>query len=281
MRHINFQEVEQKISNAWREKAQQALEAVTECDENERKVEINKHSKVWQDPELKRALQEVSHDKCWYCESRQVRSDKSVDHFRPKNKVVECPNHPGYWWLAFDLSNYRLSCTYCNSRRKDRENETTGGKHDHFPLVDESHRVYEGDTSNEQPVLFDPITYTDPGLLWFIPDGTVIPKYSKEDHSLHHHRAMGSIELYHLNHVDIREERQELCNFINRKVEDGNLFFIRSSQGDDTARQAWESVLHDLYELIQNDSEYSANARAMISFISKKHLWVEATLQVI
>ncbi len=213
MRHIELHEVERRVPDAWKQRAEQARQDIQDCPDDQKSTLVNDHADIWQDPDLKAKLLEVSHDKCWYCESRQVRSDKSVDHFRPKNRVAECPEHPGYWWLAFNLDNYRLSCTYCNSRRKDRENQSTGGKHDHFPLIDETQRVYAGDVSREQPELLDPLTHTDPGLLWFLPDGTSIPKYNPDTHPIYHRRAQRSIDLYHLNHTDLQEQRQQLCNF--------------------------------------------------------------------
>ena len=100
----------------------------------------------------------LSDDKCWYCESKQIRLDRHVDHYRPKNSVAECADHPGYWWLAFRSYNYRYSCTYCNSRRVDQRSGQAGGKADHFPLRDESRRAFSPDDpiDDEQPTLLDP-----------------------------------------------------------------------------------------------------------------------------
>jgi hypothetical protein len=94
---------------------------------------INAKSSVWRAAGT--ALRRASHDKCWYCETRENRSDKPVDHFRPKNSVIEDDTHPGYTWLAFDWTNLRLSCTFCNSKRRDLEGGTEGGKQDHFPII--------------------------------------------------------------------------------------------------------------------------------------------------
>src|SRR5690242_2141799 len=71
------------------------------------RAEIAKHAAIW--AELRDQMSPLSSGKCWYCESRENRSDVAVDHFRPKGEVEECPTHPGYWWLAFDPSNYRFA----------------------------------------------------------------------------------------------------------------------------------------------------------------------------
>ncbi|HWO33074.1 MAG TPA: hypothetical protein VNO32_30120, partial [Candidatus Acidoferrum sp.] len=110
-----------------------SAEEIDKLDLEARHKAINARSSVWRSAE--QALRLASHGKCWYCESSQDRSDKPVDHFRPKNKVFEAEGHPGYWWLAFDWTNYRYSCTYCNSKRRDIEGRTEGGKHDHFPII--------------------------------------------------------------------------------------------------------------------------------------------------
>jgi hypothetical protein len=41
-----------------------------------------------------------------------------VEHFRPKGKAKSDPTQSGYWWLAYDPSNYLLGCTVCNQKRK-------------------------------------------------------------------------------------------------------------------------------------------------------------------
>jgi len=62
---------------------------------------------------------------CAYCGCDLPRNDRGdVEHFRPKGKVDEDENHGGYWWLAYDLNNYLLSCSLCNRVRK----------RDRFPL---------------------------------------------------------------------------------------------------------------------------------------------------
>lgn len=37
-----------------------------------------------------------------------------MEHFRPKAAVQDDDTHGGYWWLAYEFSNYTLSCGECN-----------------------------------------------------------------------------------------------------------------------------------------------------------------------
>ena len=75
------------------------------------------------------ALEGIYHAKCGYCESniRPVATPQ-VDHFRPKSKVKEAPDHPGYYWLGHEWSNLILACPACNN-----------AKSSHFPV--NGHRV--------------------------------------------------------------------------------------------------------------------------------------------
>ena len=145
-------------SDAWLAKAEGALELMFDVGTKEERREILRlKARLWS--LIKRDLESLSFGKCWYCEARQIRSRMAVDHFRPKNNVKNVnPEHDGYWWLAFDVSNYRLSCTFCNSLVKD-EDGTTRGKQDLFPLLDESARARtpDDDLELEKPTLLDPL----------------------------------------------------------------------------------------------------------------------------
>jgi hypothetical protein len=90
-------------------------------------------------------LTHVLHDKCAYCETRDVRSAYHAEHFRPKGMVRYRPTnakklhkamtashaglqieHPGYFWLAYDWKNLLPSCGYCNAFH---------GKNNQFPTA--------------------------------------------------------------------------------------------------------------------------------------------------
>jgi hypothetical protein len=94
------------LEKDWVKLSQGALkEARKKRDSKERSKFINKKSKIWKS--LKPKLEELSHSKCWYCESRERRSDRAVDHYRPKSSVRNT-EHGGYWWMAFRADNFRL-----------------------------------------------------------------------------------------------------------------------------------------------------------------------------
>ena len=277
MRYIRQQEIGQRIPGDWQNRAAAALAAVRAAQPRDRAGILRVNASLW--AELKPLLAEVTSRKCWYCESREKRSDNAVDHFRPKNRVVERKEHPGYWWLAFDWENYRYSCTFCNSKRAQISSE--GGKHDHFPLLSEAHRAMDetADVDLEQPVLLDPTDEADPELLWFIDDGTAVPKFEETESNVRYLRASESIRLYHLNHRDLVEARKELFGYIRTLVQRGTKFFGRDESDYRASLEDLREIIGDLRQLLDDDEELSSAARAMvINLRDANHKWLDAVL---
>lgn len=239
--------------------------------------EIGRHSGLWR--ELKPSLEQLSREKCWYCETKQERSNMAVDHFRPKSGVAECAAHPGYWWLAFAADNYRFACTYCNSLLKDGEAGETYGKGTHFPLVDEARRAYRAnDLNGECPSLLDPIVPADPPLLGFLDDGQATPRYKKERSPLFFERADVSIRVYNLNQAKISDARSLIAFEIKRQVERCEKYLDEAAAGDDAALDHFKEVYRVLSRHIAPEAEYSAAARAFLSAYRDKE-WVEDALR--
>jgi uncharacterized protein (TIGR02646 family) len=238
VRFIDPGQVREAIPDGWEARAEVAHDEVSELSEDERAAAINNKGDLRR--ELKGPLADVANGKCWYCESVQDRSDNAVDHYRPKNRVAEGEDYGGYWWLAFRWENYRFSCTYCNSRRRDVEGGTEGGKQDHFPLWDEAKRCQceDDDLDDKQPMLLDPCCEADPPLLWFDENGQPRPNPSPcgGADSYSSQRVTQSIRFYHLDHVDLVERRADLCNRIRRDTEKGDRMLQKMQRGDMTAR---------------------------------------------
>lgn len=280
MRHIDTSPLQDRLPNRWAEKAKAALDKVRSASNPQERVEaLRLGAPVWH--ALKEALASLSEDKCWYCEAEQARSDNNVDHFRPKGEVAEAKAHEGYWWLAFSLDNFRYSCTFCNSHRKDRETKSSGGKQDHFPLFDETKRAYkENDLiSLERPLLLDPTTEADCGLLWFEPDGRVVENADKTSAPDHHERARVSIILYHLNESKLVKKRKDLCNEIVRLIQEGDQHYREYLAGNPAGAVGYESVLRRLRQRLRPKAEYTATAMAMVlANIDAKNRWLRAAL---
>ena len=278
MNHIDNSNLNNRLPPDWLQKALDALDNARNALPGQRKTVIDSKAEVWR--ELKETLAQISTGKCWYCESKDIRSDNAVDHFRPKGRVAEAENHPGYWWLAFEHTNFRYSCTYCNSRRKDRESGTTGGKHDHFPLLDEGKRVYTEDDKicTEQPVLLDPTSSLDPTLLWFEPDGRAVPRYDPNRAADFHKRAKASINLLNLNEVKLLTRRKDNHRALLRTVKDADFQFLAALNDNHTAQKALENAFCTIREAINPTTAHSASSRAMLSAYTVDYPWLTNVL---
>ena len=268
----------------WLERARRALsEAKSTTNSGDRTEVVRANSSVW--TELKDRLANLSNNKCWYCETEQERSDNAVDHFRPKNRVAESPKHEGYWWLAFDWTNYRFCCTYCNSRRRDKEHGSAGGKQDHFPLLVEDNRAYrpEDDIEAENPCLLDPTVATDPGLLWFNDEGRAVSRYPDREHR--NLRAEKSIELYNLNYFVTEEKRRRLYRRIKTLVSKGNRCFVQSISATapaerELAEEMLTQVMSELMDAISSREQFSAAARTyLLGLRDAENDWIDDVLR--
>jgi uncharacterized protein (TIGR02646 family) len=165
---------------------------------------------VYGHDQLRIALEELFHDKCAYCETRIVAgSDWDVEHFRPKGKVAERDDHPGYYWLAYEWSNLYPSCSHCNQRRKDRPRwgdlryAGSGGKLDQFPLEDESTRALspDDDLASEKRLLLDPCVDRPEEHLRYTVDGQVVAVAGSRKGEI-------SIDVFHLGRRRLRDQRR-------------------------------------------------------------------------
>jgi uncharacterized protein (TIGR02646 family) len=233
-----------------------AAEAQADGEDN-----IGNHSDVWRN--CKTVLKEASFDKCYYCEMKDIRSDGTVDHYRPKSK---------YKWAAFRFDNFRFACTFCNSRRTDQKTGEIGGKGAGFPLFSGCKpATCQDEINNELALLLDPCDATDPDAIDFRTDGTAVPTCD-EDGNPQKVRAVTSIEAYHLNHSDLQEERRRLAIEIQEKIAEAESFMDRFHSGDLTAKAAYTSAVRDLKRRLDQRAELSAFSKRVLQAYKNKPL---------
>ena len=177
----------------WRNRARVATEKAIAAHKAGRRP-IKFDSSLW--TELKWHLFELFHGKCSYCEWRpRPGSSADVEHFRPKHKVTEDPKHPGYYWLAYDVSNLLPSCEHCNRAR---------GKMNHFPVEGNVYAYDAGELAKERPLLLNPMDQTEEGdpltHLSFDEFGVVTGRTASGEVSR---------KFYHLNRGNLAEARRE------------------------------------------------------------------------
>ncbi|MGP5308996.1 HNH endonuclease [Vreelandella alkaliphila] len=236
--------------------ADKVIAAQEDGDEN-----IDKHSYIWR--ECKTSLKHASYDKCYYCEMKDIRSDGTVDHYRPKSK---------YKWAAYRFDNFRFACTFCNSRRTDQKTGEVGGKGADFPLFEGCVRATcPEESDNELPLLLDPCNAADPDALDYRTDGATVPK-SEIETDPQRMRAVTSIEAYHLNHSDLQEARRQTAIEIQEKIIEAEASMKRFTNGDITARQAYSSAIRDLKRRLDQRAELSAFSKRVLQAYRNKPL---------
>ncbi len=216
---------------------------------------------VYADTQVKIALKEMFHQKCAYCESKLAANGPwDVEHYRPKGRVKEAPEHPGYYWLAYDWDNLYPSCPGCNRRYRDQPTwhrpsfGPAAGKADSFPLADETQRAMSHleDVGLEEPELIDPCSQSPDSYLTFVRNGAAV---SIGDNS----KGYATIDVLHLNREDLREARQARIQEVLDNI--GNIHKALPSPADAPQRSAALKRLAQVY--FRPTSLYSAACRAI------------------
>jgi uncharacterized protein (TIGR02646 family) len=217
---------------------------------------------------LKKWLSSVSANKCWYCEAKSMRAPFDVDHFRPKLAItvdgIKLAGHDGYYWLAYEWQNFRLSCQRCNRPEKD-DTSIPHGKANEFPIQDETVRCFlpAGDANAESPKLLDPCREADCRLLAHGTDGEVKP--IAQHGSWEYERARYTIDRLGFNEWNTPEDKRSRWQ---------TLAILIAAADNIDGTSALEAELH---RYLSNDHEYSCFFRSAIGTHSDK-AWVEALL---
>jgi len=210
---LTVKDIEDYDFTEWKDRAERAKQkAIQSFREGKRPIRFREE--IW--AELKWHLFDLFYGKCAYCESKpKAVTSGDVEHYRPKGKVTGDanwngdPDHPGYYWLAYDINNLLPSCEECNRNF---------GKMNRFPVIGE-HARDEASIANEDPLLLNPY---DPTInprehLTF----TEIGKAASINNSAH---GRASIEIYQLNRYGIGEPRKRAISEVRQ---DWSTFLLR------------------------------------------------------
>lgn len=171
--------------------------------ETERSDIIKKNERLWTDNRIRDWLLKQFNNKCWYTEAFESVSPIHVDHYRPKGRVkdLDGKESTGYWWLAFDWDNYRISGHLINSKKSDS-----------FPIV-EGVRAIEFDVVTlklEAPLLIDPIKEESRLVSYERDEDACVAVPSADISEAEKFRAEKTIELLGLNRLTrLNQKRAE------------------------------------------------------------------------
>lgn len=213
---------------------------------------IDANDALWK--RLRDWLLRLSHDKCWYSESRDLFSVLEVEHYRPKKRCKRSARGPfadGYWWLAFDWSNYRLCGKVGNAK-----------KGDFFPLAAGSPVAAHNGLSvlNEIPLLLDPACPGDPDLLSFNEDGACGPHADADEFTKL--RVTTTTARINLNQGRIKKARQRVWARCWRLIEDCRALAQQMDQAAGPAeRERLNLKKEELRRMVRAESEFSAVAK--------------------
>lgn len=215
----------------------------------ERRQFIERHSRFW--AKVKPFLEQMSKDKCWYSEAKDVASYMQVEHFRPKD---------GYWWLAFKLANYRLAGAVMNVRKSTA-----------FPLGEGSFQALcpTDDETLENCLLLDPCSEFDPCLITFDEYGNAVPNC--QEGCFDHQRARETIKLYHLNHQPLAEMRRDVWRACESLVDQVAAVMARAEKERAYAKAKLGPLVHQLRMMATAEAEMSSVARACL--LKSPHPW--------
>lgn len=232
----------------WEKTAKSHWNTLKTLKTHDERREYFKQNPFWN--EFKDILMDKFGKKCWYSECSIEGDFGDVDHFRPKNRSVDENGitilKDGYWWLAFDYHNYRLSCAKCNRPSK------PCGKRDLFPIKKGTPYAVNPNSSDDN-ILLDPCKRDDCELIDCDNMGSIVA-VSKDRYKKF--RVEVSKRIYNLNIFNYgRKKVRKICmatimnygiNFKNNNVNGMKLCMMT------------------LKEIVDSKSPYSSFARKCI-----------------
>jgi hypothetical protein len=235
-------------------------EAVTQqlraaADQPARDAIIAANDYLWRDDRIRNWLLAQFNNKCWYSEAQDSVSSIHVDHYRPKGRVKQelgAVPEGGYWWLAFNWSNYRICGQLLNVKKGDL-----------FPIIEGTRCTADNPVSLqlEAPVLIDPlsdqtrlISYEkdEDGCIAVLAGGISEPDIT---------RAEKTIEIMGLNlRPRLNEKRNDFWDRCMLKITEHE-----NAQGSQVLRLvAQASAKAALKEMVDYNSEFSSVSEACI-----------------
>jgi hypothetical protein len=237
------------------------------------------NNQIW--TKHKAEFTKLSHNKCWFTEAYATVSDFQIEHFRPKKRVqltikkdkyIEArttSDGNGYWWLSYELENFRLA--------GGKPNQYKGS---YFPLESGS-RIASAANSSwrlEKPMFIDPCEKKDVELLTY--DG-VEPKESNPDvNSLEHIRARISINIYGLKINKLKNARSQIYEVAKNYYRNAETNWAAMGENNGSnqvaynlAKQNFDSNCSYLVFMLKPNKEFTRMVLAFL--IASNQLWIQ------
>lgn len=218
----------------------------------ERNKIIDDNETLW--GELKDFLLGISDQKCWYSESKDSFNHSHVDHFRPKKEAIgiDKKDHGGYWWLAFEWTNYRFSGGVGNVRKRSK-----------FAVRNHKANSPTDSIDDEIIYLLDPIEEEDVLKITFNSNGEAMPiandGWDKE-------QADYTIETLNLNFKNLKEARKVRWSKCSRLISETQKLMDENSLYPSAKKKGQiKEKLKQIKELAKKESDFTATTRACLN----------------
>jgi hypothetical protein len=174
------------------------------------RVKSKEYVSHWLKEDVRRPLWTRHGGKCGFCErQRDITRESDIEHFRPKAGISGEASHPGYWWLAYEWTNYLYACKTCNQEWKKNQ----------FPLLPSGIRARAPQDSlpAERAALLDPFEdYPEKCLCytWQFSNNRLVMVLGTDAAG----RGDVTASVVGLNRVPLMEERAELLNSLQTQA---------------------------------------------------------------
>lgn len=250
MRYIDFSLIDQNDPDVkeWIKRARRRYRTLSSKATHQERAQYLARSNFW--TEFKPILIKYYGNLCWYSECDLTGAYGDIDHFRPKNRSMDENDNPiladGYWWLAYDYLNYRLSCDICNKAYRE------GGKKDRFPLKPGTSPALMPN-SDDVPLLLDPCVFQDVELIDCNETGEIV---SLSDNDYDEKRIEVSKRLYNWNYFNTA--RREIRTKCKTALEMFEWMY-------ELAPDKMTSAIKQIHDLADSQTPYSSFAKHYIS----------------
>ncbi|AXT55388.1 hypothetical protein D1815_06315 [Aquimarina sp. AD1] len=245
MRYINLEDNPPKQD--WIERADDITAELLNAKEEDRQTIIEKNKGLWS--ELKSHLKDLNHNKCWYSDSKNDSAHCHIDHFRPKGRALdeEGKDKGGYWWLAFEWTNFRYSAPVENIRKRD------------YFHVNANKANTPNDSLEIEDIRFlDPTEIEDPTKLAFTNEGMVTPK-STIPAERNYIQAEYTIRRMNLNKLEMKETRKDKFFKTSILIKQTNKLVLKQDKNFCIVRKGViQEKMKQLLALASSTSEYAS-----------------------
>jgi uncharacterized protein (TIGR02646 family) len=224
---------------------------------------------------VRKGLNELYHDKCAYCESdTRATAESRIDHYRPKSEVKEDPQHPGYYWLAYEWSNLVPACEKCNNAKSSFFPIDTEGKRVMGPVFDDKRnldclaasKIYR----DEKPLILHPEIDEPERHIIFLTNGSL------KDIT---QRGKWTIQICKLNRVELVLKRKEIIDDFRNELEDK----IKILEKHENSKDAIKDSFYQLFQriLFKTSPDKSFSMLGVFMFEKFELFFIEPLKEVI